>query len=313
MTTLEVENEASQRATLSRVFPGGVFSKPQRLAGGISANATRWDVTLPSGVQERVVVRAPTWDGTVSPERMRSEARVLELANRLGLPAPRLHGTDVEGQRLVLEFLEGRPNFELPLPDMATAQLARTLAAIHGVTARSHDLSFLRRRAESVERILAQVPAVLDDELAERRVRDALTKHRPSVPNASVLLHGDYWPGNVVWRQDTLVAVIDWEEAEVGDPLADLAIARLDLLWAFDRDVMERFTELYVSPLIATNELIVEHLAWWDLVAALRPMSHLERWASAYPAPPISRPDVTAEYMAEKHRWFVAQALQRWQ
>jgi aminoglycoside phosphotransferase (APT) family kinase protein len=37
------------------------------------------------------------------------------------------------------------------------------------------------------------------------------------------VLHGDYWPGNVLWRDGRLVGVIGWEEAAFGDPLADLA------------------------------------------------------------------------------------------
>ena len=45
-----------------------------------------------------------------------------------------------------------------------------------------------------------------------------------------VLLHGDYWPGNVIWQDGRLVAVIDWEDACLGDPLADLATARVELL-----------------------------------------------------------------------------------
>jgi aminoglycoside phosphotransferase (APT) family kinase protein len=35
------------------------------------------------------------------------------------------------------------------------------------------------------------------------------------------LLHGDYWPDNTLWRDGRLVCVIDWEDAALGDPLAD--------------------------------------------------------------------------------------------
>jgi aminoglycoside phosphotransferase (APT) family kinase protein len=46
-------------------------------------------------------------------------------------------------------------------------------------------------------------------------------------------LHGDYWPGNLLWNDGKLAAVLDWEDAERGDPLADIALARLDICWAF--------------------------------------------------------------------------------
>ena len=38
---------------------------------------------------------------------------------------------------------------------------------------------------------------------------------RPPPPvqvNRPVLLHGDFWPGNILWRDGRLVAVIDWEK-----------------------------------------------------------------------------------------------------
>jgi aminoglycoside phosphotransferase (APT) family kinase protein len=40
-----------------------------------------------------------------------------------------------------------------------------------------------------------------------------------------VLLHGDFWPGNALWRDGALVAILDWEDAAIGDPLADVANA----------------------------------------------------------------------------------------
>jgi aminoglycoside phosphotransferase (APT) family kinase protein len=123
------------------------------------------------------------------------------------------------------------------------------------------------------------------------------------------VLHGDYWPGNTLWREGQLVAVIDWEEAELGDPLADIAIARLDLLWAFGADAMELFTRCYREQ----SQLDWRNLPCWDLCVALRPMSNLARWAQSFVAPPIARPDVTEAHMRQAHHAFVAQALQRLQ
>ncbi len=44
-----------------------------------------------------------------------------------------------------------------------------------------------------------------------------------------MLLHGDLWPGNVLWQDGRLVAVVDWEDGAVGAPLIDVASARGDL------------------------------------------------------------------------------------
>ena len=62
-----------------------------------------------------------------------------------------------------------------------------------------------------------------------------------SQQNRSVLLHGDFWPGNILWRDGQIVGVIDWEDAAFGDPLADIANTRLELLWAFGVEAMRQF------------------------------------------------------------------------
>jgi aminoglycoside phosphotransferase (APT) family kinase protein len=88
------------------------------------------------------------------------------------------------------------------------------------------------------------------------------------------VVHGDYWPGNVLWRDGKLVGVIDWEvgvidweEAAFGDPMADLANVRLELVWHFATAVMDMLTHEYLAlrPGVGIATLPV-----WDLRAALR-------------------------------------------
>src|SRR6185437_12611011 len=142
-------------------------------------------------------------------------------------------------------------------------------------------------------------PERLDDSLEEGRIRDALEAAWPwPRRNPSALLHGDYWPGNILWRDGWLVGVIDWEDAALGDPLADLAISRLDLLWALDIEAMERFTAMYV----AMTEIDLDALPYWDLCASLRPAGRISAWASSSAA---------GERMRERHRMFVARAFER--
>jgi aminoglycoside phosphotransferase len=73
----------------------------------------------------------------------------------------------------------------------------------------------------AAQRHLADAPtmlsAVLDDLLAlQHRLR------RFAVPRTVV--HGDYWPGNLLVDRGTITGVIDWERAELaGSPVRDLA------------------------------------------------------------------------------------------
>jgi aminoglycoside phosphotransferase (APT) family kinase protein len=141
-------------------------------------------------------------------------------------------------------------------------------------------------------------PTKLDDSLEEGRIRNIL---EPAWPfphrNPSVLLHGDYWPGNILWHKGRLAGIIDWEDAHVGDPLADLAISRLEILWALDLDAMRTFTRHYQSLI----KLDFSALPYWDLCAALRPAFQIATWAGN-PA--------REEAMRIKHHLFVAQALE---
>jgi aminoglycoside phosphotransferase (APT) family kinase protein len=114
--------------------------------------------------------------------------------------------------------------------------------------------------------------------------------------NASVLLHGDFWPGNLLWRDGALAAVIDWEDAQVGDPLADLGNSRLEFLWALGHEAMTGLTNRY----LALTAIDTGALPYWDLVAALRPCGKLADWGLE-PA--------TEQRMRQRHAWFVDQAF----
>lgn len=93
------------------------------------------------------------------------------------------------------------------------------------------------------------------------------------------------------------MAVIDWEDAAVGDPLADVANCRIELLWAFGSDAMHRFTDHYRS----MTAIDVSNLPYWDLWAALRPIAGIANWGLDAAAKQAIR---------EGHRAFVAQAFQ---
>ncbi|MGG1677185.1 phosphotransferase family protein [Neobacillus sp. NRS-1170] len=49
-----------------------------------------------------------------------------------------------------------------------------------------------------------------------------LKKHRPVAQRLS-LLHGDYRTGNMLYKDKRITGILDWELAEIGDPLMDVA------------------------------------------------------------------------------------------
>jgi aminoglycoside phosphotransferase (APT) family kinase protein len=136
-------------------------------------------------------------------------------------------------------------------------------------------------------------------------IRDVLSRSwARRTANAPALLHGDYWPGNVLWNDGRLVGVVDWEESRIGDPLVDLAIARLEMLWTFGLEAMHAFTQQYAT----LSGFDLDELPYWDLDAALRPVFNLGEWAAGWPE--LGRPDVTAATMRAAHRTFVDMAFE---
>jgi aminoglycoside phosphotransferase (APT) family kinase protein len=105
------------------------------------------------------------------------------------------------------------------------------------------------------------------------------------------------------------VAVVDWEDAALGDPLIDVAVSRLDMLWIFGIDALHSFTQQYQSRMA----LDYANLPYWDLCAALRLArlagADLAGWAAFFR--PFGRHDITEQTIRQHYWWFVEQALEK--
>lgn len=292
------------------VEPGGTLLRVTALAGGLSATMTVLDIATPGGQTRRVVVRQPGAEALErNPNAARDEFTLLDHLRSSGLAiAPPLL-LDVSDKILpapfyVTPFVEGAAQFSPADLNAHLRQAAEQLAAIHAIDAATPALAFLPRFEDVVSDRLATQLRGRDETLHESRIRAALALHWPRIRrDGDALLHGDYWPGNIIWRDATLAAVIDWEHAAHGNPLADLAISRLDNLWGFGPDAMATYTEHYR----ATTGIDLTDLPIWDLFAALRPMGNLKVWAQGWSD--YGRPDVTEQLMRNRHGNFLREAL----
>lgn len=156
----------------------------------------------------------------------RYEARATRLAHEAGLPVPAVEGvTTVEGRPgIVLERVDGRTLLEdLDPRPWRLASGARLLADLHARVhvCRAPNLTSLRER---LRRRIERAPDV--STAVRQRALDVLE----SLPDGDRLLHGDLHPGNVLLGERGPV-VIDWLDASVGHPAAD--VARTNLLVGF--------------------------------------------------------------------------------
>lgn len=290
---------------VQRMDPQSKLLRTWVLKGGVSAQVMALEIRRSDGQTKKMIVRQHgDADLKQNLHIAADEFKLLQILETAGLAVPTPYYLDQSGEifstpYLVIEYIEGKPEFvPSDLTDLIL-QLATHLFRIHNIDCSHIDLSFLPEQQKRVTEKLVQRPTELDESLDEERIREALESVWPLPQhNKSVLLHGDFWPGNTLWRDSQLVAVIDWEDAKLGDPLADLAISRLEILWAFGTEAMRSFTHQYNS--MATIDLT--NLPYWDLYAALRPASKIADWAGD---------TITEKAMREGHKLFVTQAFDK--
>ena len=271
----------------------------------VSAQVTALEIERPGGRTQKMIVRqhGPV-DLEHNPRIAADEFRLLQLLHFAGLAVPRPYSLDQSGEifstpYLVIEYIDGKPDFAPAHLDNLILHLATHLSRIHAVDCSQLDLSFLPEQENIYARKLRERPANVDESLHEGHIRDVLEAAWPLPQhNPPGLLHGDFWPGNILWKDGRLVAIIDWEDAALGDPLADLANSRLEMLWAFGIDAMHRFTHHYQS----MTTIDFTNLPYWDLCAALRPISNIAGW---------NLDDTTEKSMREGLTWFITQAFEQ--
>ena len=276
-----------------------------KLQGGVSAQVTALEVERPDGYRQKMIVRqCGEADLKYNPQIAADEFRLLQLLRSYGLAVPMPYYLDRSDEifstpYIVLEYVEGETEFAPSNLSDFLSQFATQLSRIHQIDASRSDVAFLPKFEERTARLLRERPAQIDESLDEGRIRNVLEETWPLPQHStSVLLHGDFWPGNVLWRDGQLVAIIDWEDAALGAPLADVANSRLEILWAFGSNAMQGFTQQYQ----AMTSIDFTDLPYWDLYAALRPISKIAGWGLD---------DLTEKNMRERHRWFTAQAFEK--
>ena len=206
-------------------------------------------ITAASG--DFVLRRKPFGQLLPSAHAVDREYRLLSALHPLAFPVPRPFALCEDPQVIgavfyVMEVAKGRPyaNGGLPEFDSSTRrqmyeQLIDTLADLHTIDPEAAELGDFGKPGNYFERQVArwtrQYRDSQTDYVAEmERLIAFLPETLPEQSRTSIV-HGDYRIDNVMFDGDgTLTAVLDWELATLGDPLADFSY--LAMQWALPAD-----------------------------------------------------------------------------
>ncbi len=264
-------DEAALGAWLQANVEG--FSSPFALTKFPSGQSNpTYRIAAASG--DYVLRRKPFGQLLPSAHAVDREYRLLSALHPLGFPVPQPLALCDDPQVIgaifyVMELAKGRPYANGALPDFDPPtrgrmyeQLVDTLADLHNIDPQAAGLGDFGKPGNYFERQVARwTRQYRDSQTDDLPAMDKLIDYLPaSLPEQSRIsvVHGDYRIDNVIYDDDgTLTAVLDWELATLGDPVADFSY--LAMQWMMPADGTAGLVGLDLAALgIPTLDVIVE-------------------------------------------------------
>jgi aminoglycoside phosphotransferase (APT) family kinase protein len=197
-------------------------------------------------VSQGFAIRRVPEAGAVEPYNIEAHYKILEVIENTPVPAPKPYWLELDETKLgrpffVMEKVEGEVPitwgfeqhevFRDPKRRLKMARnLIQVLADYQAIDWRKTCTDFLPVPRKPTD------PAEFELERWENNIQKFkiypqpllkeayfwLRRNKPQTP-VFTLTHGDFRLGNFIWREDGIVAFLDWEMPGIGDPMSDLA------------------------------------------------------------------------------------------
>jgi len=272
------------------------IEQPRKLAGGAVHDS--WGVdAIVDGKKHELVVRV-TPAGRVDHEKTKREFEVLRVAFERGIRCPRpisVGEADSGEDYLLMTRVRGDTNPRQLITSEQYAgarkviirQLAEDLAKIHRITPADvanapgmrgpeggeDPLAYWRRQVEAAYRndLLNPHPAL---EWAFRWL-DRQVERLKEAGREPCLVHGDFRIGNMLYDEQGLTAVLDWEGTHTGEPEEDIAWL-CTRVWRFGKNDLEaggiasREEWIRAYEEAAQRPISRERVAAWEVLQNIR-------------------------------------------
>lgn len=237
-TGLAAAVETASGASVTAVRPRG--------GGGASREGAELDLTWPDG---RAASAYMNYDvhkaGAGDDAAFLREAAVLRALSgplaHAGVRVAPYYASVPDQRALVCGMIAGKDRFggltDAAQRDTVAADFMRQLAALHRIDVAANPVegmgpvelaeTFIRRR-------IADLRAGNSGKGWDPLIHLSLNWLEANIPAnmpAPVIVHGDAGPGNFLYDGDRVTALLDWELVHYGDPMADLAMLAIRMLF----------------------------------------------------------------------------------
>lgn len=226
-----------------RIDGFGKGLRAQQFQGGASNPTFLLTTETDNGVRRFVMRKKPPGVLLASAHQIDREYKAMDALGPTDVPVPVMRHLCEDPAIIgtafyVMDFVPGRILSDPTLPALTAQDRAAvyddfnaTLAKLHSVDFQAVGLGDWNRSGDFIDRQLArftkQYRGAESEHIPEmEELIKVLPQHIPGNRRIGIV-HGDYKLGNVMIHptEPKVVAVLDWELATIGDPLADLAFS----------------------------------------------------------------------------------------
>ena len=252
------------------LLPHVKYKSSRILEGGVSSEVFLIVVESKKG-EEKIVLR--TEGGQPAENSIKTEYLLLEKLHQTKVPCAKPihldHSKEIlDKDFMLMTYLEGT----IEIPKIKNFGFLNKMV---GILKNIHNVD---------TKILPTLPCRFDPtyDLFEflpnariiKELKAILKGYDTSYSGKPVLLHGDFWPGNILWTKDEISGVLDWEYAAIGDPVSDLAVASLELKYDYGRRGVDRFLDLYSK----NFSIDQSRLSLWLIYVSASTLFFIDEW-----------------------------------